>query len=116
MLLPNELKRSESEVESNNLEIQLSGIKVQFDELNKHIVSAISEKNFSRVIALDSARQEILKDLCLRAPSIFDDDFFVFIEKCAKENALLISKVEDNMENLTSFTGKSMRMQSAYTR
>ena len=113
---PNESKISKDIVSSSASKTQVRELKAQFEELNGHITTAISEKNFTRAITLDLARQEILRDLCLRDSSIFDSDFFIFIEKCARENSSLISNVEDEMNNLTCLTGKSMKMQMAYNR
>lgn len=87
----------------------------QFQYLNQHITIAINDKNFSRAVELDTARQDILKDLCLKDPSLIDEEFFTFIEQCAGENALLITEVEDEMENLTTRTGRHMRAQMAYS-
>lgn len=116
MLHPNDPKALKGIVSSNASQSQISEIKAQFEMLNSSITSAISKNDFARVVALDSARQEILRDICLRAPSVFDDDFFIFMEKCARENSLLISKVEDEMDNLTCLTGKTMKMRMAYKR
>ena len=45
----------------------------QFANLNSSIVEAISNKNFMRVIDLDKARQQMLRDLCLLAADEIDD-------------------------------------------
>ena len=91
-------------------------MRLQFEELNHHIVSALADKNFTRAIELDSARQDILKDLCLKEPALIDEGFFTFIEHCARENTALISQIENDMEDLTTRSGKQMRMQVAYSR
>jgi hypothetical protein len=94
----------------------IADMRLQFEELNHHIASAITDKNFSRAIALDTARQDALKDLCLRDPALIDKGFFAFIECCARENASLISKIENDMEELTTKSSQQMRMQIAYSR
>lgn len=91
-------------------------MRLQFQELNHHIVSALADKNFTRAIELDTARQDILKDLCLKDPALIDEGFFTFIEHCARENTSLISQIENDMEDLTTRSGKQMRMQVAYSR
>ena len=96
--------------------IQLNDMRSQFEELNHHIAGAITDKNFARAVALDSARQNILKDLCLKDPALIDEGFFAFIEHCARENASLISQIENDMEKLTTRSSKQMRMQVAYSR
>ena len=95
---------------------QLDDIRSQFEELNHHIAGAITDKNFARAVALDSARQDILKDLCLKDPALIDEGFFTFIEHCARENASLISQLENDMEELTTKSSQQMRMQVAYSR
>ena len=62
----------------------IADMRLQFEELNHHIASAITDKNFSRAIALDTARQDALKDLCLKDPALIDEGFFTFIEACAQ--------------------------------
>jgi hypothetical protein len=94
----------------------IADMRLQFEELNHHIASAITNKNFTRAIALDTARQDALKDLCLRDPALIDKGFFAFIECCARENASLISKIENDMEELTTKSSQQMRMQIAYSR
>ena len=94
----------------------IADMRVQFEELNHHIASAITDKNFTRAIELDTARQDILKDLCLMDPALIDEGFFTFIEHCARENTSLISQIENDMEELTTRSGKQMRMQAAYSR
>ena len=95
---------------------QLADVRSQFEELNHHISGAIADKNFVRAVALDSARQTILRDLCLKDPALIDEEFFAFIENCARENASLISQIENDMEDLTTRSSKQMRMQVAYSR
>ena len=95
---------------------QLAQMRSQFEELNYHITSAINDKNFARAVTLDSVRQDILKDLCLKEPDLIDEGFFTFIEHCARENASLISQIEKDMEGLTTRSSKQMRMQVAYSR
>ena len=91
-------------------------MRTQFEELNRHIAGAITDKNFARAVVLDSARQDILKDLCLKDPALVDECFFTFIEHCARENASLISQIENDMEELTTKSSQQMRMQVAYSR
>ena len=90
-------------------------IQEQFSELNGHIAEAILNKDFTRAVTLDRARQDILRDLCLMDMSGIDEKFFAFIEQCAKENVELISNVEAEMENLTSHHSRFRKAQAAYT-
>ena len=94
----------------------IADMRLQFEELNHHIASAITDKNFSRAIALDTARQDAMKDLCLKDPALIDEGFFTFIEHCARENASLISQIQNDMEELTTKSSQQMRMQVAYSR
>ena len=94
----------------------IAEMRLQFEELNCHIAGAITDKNFARAVALDTARQDILKDLCLKDPALIDEGFFTFIEQCARENASLISQIENDMEELTTKSSQQMRMQIAYSR
>ena len=55
---------------------KMAEIKSQFTELNGHIADAIKNKDFSRALLLDKARQDILKDLCLMDPSTIDAGSF----------------------------------------
>ncbi len=90
-------------------------IRAQFSELNAHIAEAITNKDFSRALVLDKARQDILKDLCLMDPTTIDKSFFEFIEGCAKENARLIQKVEADMQDMTFRQSRSRKVQAAYS-
>ena len=99
-----------------NNEMWTAEIRLQFEELNHHIAGAITDKNFGRAVTLDIARQDILKDLCLKDPALIDEGFFTFIEHCARENASLISQIENDMEELTTKSSQQMRMQAAYSR
>ena len=78
-----------------------SEVKEQFANLNASIVEAISNKNFTRVIDLDKARQQMLQDLCLLASDQIDDDLFKFIDACARENTNLIEKTELAISRIT---------------
>ena len=51
-------------------------VREQFEELNQHIIKAITDKNFTRSIELDSARQDILRELCLIDPALINEEFF----------------------------------------
>ena len=116
MLLPNNKDPSNKTQAQKELKEWLSHLQLQFERLNLHITKAIYDKNFCRAVELDTARQDILKELCLKDPALIDGEFFAFIERCAGENASLISKVEDEMESLTMRTGRHMRAQMAYSR
>lgn len=92
----------------------MAQIKSQFSELNGHIADAIKNKDFSRALVLDKARQDILRDLCLMDPSTIDAGFFEFIEGCAKDNARLIQSVEEDMSEITFRQSRSRKVQTAY--
>ena len=89
-------------------------IKAQFSELNAHIADAITQKDFSRALMLDKARQDILKDLCLMDPTTIDASFFEFIEGCAKDNTRLIQSVEAEMQDMTFRQSRSRKVRAAY--
>jgi len=65
----------------------MNHIAEQFQMLNGHIASAISEKDYSRAATLDRARQDMLKDICLMDMQSIDAEFFALIEECAKNSA-----------------------------
>ena len=86
----------------------------QFQMLNGHIASAISQKDYTRAAALDRARQEILKDICLMDMQSIDEGFFTLIEQCAHENASLIQTVQEEMNHITWQTSRTLKAQRAY--
>ena len=86
----------------------------QFQMLNGHIASAISQKDYTRAATLDRARQDILKDLCLRDMHSIDAEFFALSEECARDNASLIQMVQEDMSHISWQTSRSMKAQRAY--
>ena len=60
----------------------MNHIAEQFQMLNGHIASAISEKDYARAATLDQARQSMLKDICLMDMQSIDAEFFALIEEC----------------------------------
>ena len=86
----------------------------QFQMLNDHIASAISEKDYTRAATLDRARQEMLKDICLLDMQSIDAEFFQLIEECARDNASLIQTVQKEMGHISWQTSRSLRAQRAY--
>ena len=86
----------------------------QFQMLNGHIASAILEKDYTRAITLDLARQDMLRDICLMDMQSIDAEFFALIEQCARENASLIQTVQEDMNHISWQTSRSLRAQRAY--
>ena len=86
----------------------------QFQMLNGHIASAISQKDYTRAATLDRARQDILRDLCLMDMQSIDAEFFALIEECARDNASLMQKVQEDMSHISWQTSRSMKAQRAY--
>jgi hypothetical protein len=86
----------------------------QFQMLNGHIASAISQKDYTRAATLDRARQDILRDLCLLDMQSIDAEFFALIEECARDNASLIQTVQGDMSHISWQTSRSMKAQRAY--
>ena len=86
----------------------------QFELLNEHIANSIKDKNYVRVAALDQARRDILKDLCMIDANAMDHSFFTFIEKCASQNAELIKVAESDLTQLSSEAGRLAKAQRAY--
>jgi len=86
----------------------------QFAMLNKCIAESIRQKDYVRVAALDQARRDILKDLCLIDANEMDNSFFKYVEKCASQNAELIAMVESDLNQLSSETGKLAKARRAY--
>ena len=91
-----------------------SQIAEQFQMLNGHIASAISDRNYTRAATLDRARQDMLKDICLMDMHSIDAEFFALIEECARDNAELIQTVQKDMSEISWQTSRSLRAQRAY--
>ena len=92
----------------------MNDIAEQFQMLNGHIASAISEKDYARAATLDRARQNMLQDICLMDVQLIDAEFFALIEECARDNASLIQIVQEDMSHITWQTSKSLKAQRAY--
>ena len=92
----------------------MNHIAEQFQMLNAHIASAISEKDYSRAATLDRARQDMLKDICLMDMKLIDAEFFELIEECARDNASLIQSVQKDMSDISWQTSRSLKAQRAY--
>ena len=86
----------------------------QFQMLNGHIASAISEKDYTRAARLDRARQDMLRDICLMDMQSIDAEFFALIEECARDNANLIQTVQEDMNQISWQTSRSLKAQRAY--
>jgi len=89
---------------------------VQFDNLNKEIVSSINARNYARATLLDQARQKILHELASSDIQEVDAEFFSVLEQSARENSKLIVMVEQEMQKISGETGRSIRAQQAYSR
>lgn len=87
----------------------------QFTALNDHIVAAISNKDFTRVMDLDSARQSMMRDLCLLSAEEVDDKLFNFLETCSKQNTKLIEQMELELEQMTFKNNRFERAVKAYS-
>ena len=92
----------------------MNHIAEQFQMLNGHIASAISEKDYSRAATLDMARQDMLRDICLMDMQSVDAEFFALIEECARDNASLIQTVQKDMSHMSWRTSRSLKAQRAY--
>ena len=86
----------------------------QFQMLNGHIASAISDKDYTRAATLDRARQNMLQDICMTDMKSIDAEFFALIEECARDNASLIQTVQEGMSHITWQTSQSLKAQRAY--
>ena len=91
-------------------------LSVQFDNLNKEIVSSINARNYARATLLDQARQKILHELASSDIREVDAEFFSVLEQSARENSKLIVMVEQEMQKISGETGRSIRAQQAYSR
>ena len=89
-------------------------VAAQFQLLNKHIASAISAQDYVRATALDRARQEILRDICLMDKAKVDPDFFNIVEACARDNASLIQSVQKDMGHINWLRCRSLKAQRQY--
>ena len=92
----------------------MSHIAEQFQMLNGHIASAISEKDYMRAATLDRARRDMLTDICLMDMQSIDAEFFALIEECARDNANLIQTVQEDMNQISWQTSRSLKAQRAY--
>ena len=92
----------------------MNDVAEQFQMLNGHIASAISEKDYTRAATLDRARQDMLKDICLTDMQSIDAEFFALIEECARENASLIQTVQEDISHMNWQTSRSLKAQRAY--
>jgi hypothetical protein len=93
-----------------------NNLSVQFDNLNKEIVSSINARNYARATLLDQARQKILHELASSDIQEVDAEFFSVLEQSARENSKLIVMVEQDMQKISGETGRSIRAQQAYSR
>ena len=91
-------------------------LSVQFNNLNKEIVSSINARNYARATLLDQARQKILHELTSSDIQEVDAEFFSVLEQSARENSKLIVMVEQDMQKISGETGRSIRAQQAYSR
>jgi hypothetical protein len=91
-------------------------LSVQFNNLNKEIVSSINARNYARATLLDQARQKILHELASSDIQEVDAEFFSVLEQSARENSKLIVMVEQDMQKISGETGRSIRAQQAYSR
>ena len=87
----------------------------QFSNLNNHIVEAIADKDFTRVVNLDIARQTMMRDLCLLATEEVNDRLFEFLEKCSMQNTKMIEEMESELEQMTLKNNKFEKAVKAYT-
>ena len=92
----------------------MSHIAEQFQMLNGHIASAISEKDYTRAATLDRARQDMLRDICLMDIQSIDAEFFALIEECARDNASLIQTVQEEISHINWQTSRCLKAQRAY--
>ncbi len=88
----------------------------QFQLLNKHIATAIAGQDYVRAAALDRARQDVLRDICLMDVQAIDPEFFNVVEECARDNANLIQTVQQDMDHISWKTNRSLKAQRAYQR
>ena len=91
-------------------------LSLQFDKLNKEIVTSINARNYARATLLDQARQKILHELASSDIQEVDAEFFSVLEQSARENSKLIVMVEQEMQKISGETGRSIRAQQAYSR
>ena len=92
----------------------MNHIAEQFQMLNGHIASAISEKDYTRAATLDRVRRDMLTDICLMDMQSIDAEFFALIEECARDNANLIQTVQEEMNHISWQTSRSLKAQRAY--
>ena len=80
-------------------------VREQFEELNQHIIKAITDKNFTRSIELDSARQDILRELCLIDPALINiEEKYLLDESVNISAAILLRALSLINPNSFSYT------------
>lgn len=86
----------------------------QFSTLNETIVKAISERSYGRVLELDKARQDMLKELCLMAADEVDDELLIFAEDCSRQNVRLIEQLEKEIDETVFRNSRFKKAVNAY--
>ena len=86
----------------------------QFSQLNGNIESALASQDFDRAMRIDAARRNMLHDFAAAAVPDGDKVFFETLEKCAADNARVITEMISEMGALQRRAGLQMRGLSRY--
>ena len=82
--------------------------------MNKDIREAIRSADFEKAQALDNERQYFIITAMKDDSFTPDNEFIEFLENCAKENAELVSELENRIVKLSSATHKTGQMMKGY--
>lgn len=85
-----------------------------FAELNDHIVTAIENREYERVLTLDKARQNLMQELILNDNDETDNTLIEFIDDCSRKNTQLIERLVSDIEEFTFRNNLFAKVVKAY--
>ena len=83
-------------------------------DLNAQINEASLEKDFSRILLLDSKRRSLLKSLPENPYFKSDEKTLAFLKETAEQNQKLISEITKKMTELTKLTSNKIKLLRSY--
>ena len=92
----------------------LDKFKEKLTNMNRDIREAIRSADFEKAQALDNESQYFIITAMTDDAFTPDDEFVEFLENCAKENAELVSELENRIVKLSSATHKTGQMMKGY--
>lgn len=86
----------------------------EFNALNAHIEQALAIKDFERAMRIDAARQQMLHEFAAQTVPDGDKDFFEALERCAADNARVITQLTADMGAMQRQAGQNLRGLKGY--